>query len=127
VFVFPIVGGAAMFALWVTARPGISVDALESALHAELGRLATEGPTDADLERVRNLQSSRTASALERISERADRLGQYTCLFDEPERINSEVSRYAAVDAARVVEAMRGSIVEDNRVSLTYVPAEAAS
>ena len=127
VFAFPIVGGAAMFALWVTARPGVSVDALESALHAEFDRLATDGPTDADLERVRNLQSSRTASALERISERADRLGQYTCLFDEPERINTEVSRFAAVDAARVVEAMRGSIVEDNRVSLTYVPAEAAS
>ena len=126
VFVFPIVGGAAMFALWVTARPGVTVDALESALHTELDRLAADGPTDADLERVRNLQSSRTASALERISERADRLGQYTCLFDDPERINTEVSRYAAVDAARVVEAMRGSIVEDNRVSLTYVPAEAA-
>ena len=127
VFVFPIVGGAAMFALWVTARPGVTVEALESALHAELDRLAADGPTDADLERVRNLQSSRTASALERISERADRLGQYTCLFDDPERINTEVSRYAAVDAVRVVEALRGSIVEDNRVSLTYVPAEAAS
>ena len=76
---------------------------------------------------MRNLQSSRTASALERISERADRLGQYTCLFDEPERINTEVSRYAAVDAARIMEAMRASIIEDNRVTLTYVPAEGAS
>ncbi len=127
VFVFPIVGGAAMFALWVTARPGVAVDTLEAALHAELDRLATDGPSDADLERVRNLQSSRTASALERISERADRLGQYTCLFDEPERINTEVSRYAAVDAARIMEAMRASIIEDNRVTLTYVPAEGAS
>ena len=127
VFVFPIVGGAAMFALWVTARPGVAVDTLEAALHAELDRLATDGPSDADLERVRNLQSSRTASALERISERADRLGQYTCLFDEPERINTEVSRYSAVDAARIMEAMRASIIEDNRVTLTYVPAEGAS
>ncbi len=127
VFLFPIVGGAAMFALWVTARPGVAVDTLEAALHVELGRLASDGPSDDDLERVRNLQSSRTASALERISERADRLSQYTCLFDDPERINTEVSRYAAVDAARIVEATRGSLVEDNRVMLTYVPAEGAS
>ena len=127
VFLFPIVGGAAMFALWVTARPGVAVDTLEAALHVELGRLAGDGPSDDDLERVRNLQSSRTASALERISERADRLSQYTCLFDDPERINTEVGRYAAVDAARVVEAMRASLVEDNRVMLTYVPAEGAS
>ena len=127
VFVFPIVGGASLFASWVTARPGVELAALEGALLSEIDRLASDGPADADLDRVRNLQASRTASALERISERADRLGQYTCLFDQPERINSEVSRYAAVDARRVMEALRTSIVEDNRVTLSYVPAEAAS
>ena len=51
----------------------------------------------------------------------------YACLFDQPERINSEVARYAAVDAARVSEALRASVRSDNRVTLTYVPAEAAS
>jgi hypothetical protein len=49
----------------------------------------------------------------------------YACLFDDPERINAEVSRYAAVDAARVAEALRASITADNRLTLTYVPAEA--
>ena len=127
VFVFPIVGGASMLAMWVTARPGIALGSLEAALLAEIDRMAADGPTDADLDRVRNLQASRTAASLERIAERADRLGQYACLFDEPERINSEVSRYAAVDGARVGEAMRSSITEDNRVTITYIPAEAAS
>jgi zinc protease len=127
VFCFPIVGGAAMLALWVTARPGIEVEALETALLAELDRLAQEGPTEADLERVRNLQASRSAASLERIGERADRIGMYTCLFDDPDRVNREVERYAAVDATRVAEAMRSGIVADNRVTLTYVPAEAAA
>jgi zinc protease len=127
VFCFPIVGGAAMFALWVTARPGIEVEALETALLAELDRLAQEGPTEADLERVRNLQASRSAASLERIGERADRIGMYTCLFDDPDRVNREVERYAAVDVTRVAEAMRSGIVADNRVTLTYVPAEAAA
>jgi len=127
VFVFPIVGGAAMFSLWVTARPGVDLGRLESSMLAELDRLATAGPTDADLERVRNLHASRSAAALERISERADRLSMYACLFDEPERINTEVSRYAAVDASRVAEAVRAAITPDNRVTLVYVPAEAAA
>jgi zinc protease len=127
VFVFPIVGGAAMFSLWVTARPGVDPEALESATLLELDRLAADGPNDPDLERVRNLQASRSAAALERISERADRLSMYACLFDEPERINAEVSRYAAVDAGRVAEAMRAAITADNRVTLTYVPAEPAA
>ena len=51
----------------------------------------------------------------------------YACLFDEPERVNTEVARYAAVDAPRVAAALRDSAREDNRVTLTYVPAEAGS
>jgi predicted Zn-dependent peptidase len=126
VFVFPIVGGASMLALWVTARPGVSTEALEAATLAELDRLASDGPTDADLERVNNLHAAHVAGALERISERADRLSMYTCLFDEPERINTESSRWEAVDADRVRAALRDSMRADNRVTLTYVPAEAA-
>jgi hypothetical protein len=37
------------------------------------------------------------------------------------------VSRYRAVGADEVVAALQASVVEDNRVTLTYVPAEAAS
>jgi hypothetical protein len=65
-------------------------------------------------------------SSLERISERADRLSMYACLFDQPERLNAEVSRYEAVDAGRVREAMSASLRADNRVVLTYLPAESA-
>ncbi len=127
VFAFPIVGGASLFTLWATARPGIAPETLEAATLSEVDRLAIDGPTDADLERVRNLHAAHSAGSLERIGERADRLSMYACLFDEPERINSEVARYAAVDAARVSEALRASVRSDNRVTLTYVPAEAAS
>jgi predicted Zn-dependent peptidase len=127
VFVFPIVGGASMFTLWVTARPGVTPDTIETATLAEIDRLASDGPTDADLDRVRNLHAAHAAGALERISERADRLSMYACLFDEPQRINAEVQRYADVDGPRVSAALRESLRADNRVTLTYVPAEAAS
>jgi predicted Zn-dependent peptidase len=127
VFVFPIVGGASMFTMWVTARPGVTPERLEAATLAEIDRLAIDGPTDGDLERVRNLHASHAAGALERIAERADRLSMYACLFDAPERINEEVARYTGVDGARVSEALRASIRADNRVTLTYVPAEAAA
>jgi predicted Zn-dependent peptidase len=104
----------------------VSIEALEAATLAELDRLASDGPTDADLERVNNLHAAHVAGALERISERADRLSMYTCLFDEPERINTESSRWEAVDADRVRAALRDSMRAENRVTLTYVPAEAA-
>jgi zinc protease len=127
VLLFPIVGGASMFALWATARPGVEPDRLETATLEEIDRLATDGPAEADLDRVRNLHRAHAAGALARTGERADRLSMYTCLFDAPERVNEEVPRYVAVDADRVRDAMAGSIRPDNRVTMTYVPAEAAS
>jgi len=127
VFVFPIVGGASMFVLWVTARPGVAPETLEAATLAEIDRLATDGPEEADLKRVRNLHAAHAAGALERIGERADRLSMYACLFDQPERINAEVARYSAVDAERVRAALADSIHGENRVILTYLPAEAAA
>ena len=99
VFAFPFVGGATIFTMWVTARPGVGHEALEAALFAEVDRLAAEGPSDDELERVRNLHAANVESSLERVGERADRLSMYACLFDQPERVNSEVSRYLAVDA----------------------------
>jgi predicted Zn-dependent peptidase len=125
VFPFPIVGGASMFAMWATARPGVGHEQLEAGLSAEIDALADSLAGDDELERVRNLHAAAVESSLERISERADRLSMYTCLFDEPERINTEVSRYVAVDAERVRKAMRDTLRPDNRLVLTYLPAEA--
>jgi zinc protease len=123
-FAFPVVGGAAIFALWATARPGIEPGRLEAELHSEIDRLAQEGPSDDELTRVRNLHAAATASSLERISERADRLSMYTCLFDEPERINGEDAHYQAVRAGDVRSVMASVVRPDNQVVLTYVPAE---
>ena len=127
VFVFPIVGGAAMFTMWATARPGVAVEALEAATVAEIDALAADGPGDEELERVRNLHRARAAGALERIGERADRLSMYACLFDDPDRVNVESARYESVDAKRVRSALAASITAENRVTLTYLPAEATA
>jgi zinc protease len=43
-------------------------------------------------------------------------------LWLEPKRINAELSRYQAVDAGRLGEAMAASLRPDNRVVLTYLP-----
>jgi zinc protease len=124
-FVFPLVDGAAVFALWATARPEVSTAELEAALFDEIDRLRADGPSAEELERVRNLHHASVASSLERISERADRLSMYACLFDEPERINAEIECYVAVDAARARVSMDSMLRPESRVVLTYLPAQA--
>ncbi len=124
VFAFPMVGGASMFTLWATTRPGVDHEELEQALLGEIERLKTDGPSAEELERVRNLHAAGVESSLERLAERADRLSMYTVLFDTPEMINTEVSRYEAVGAERVRAAMAETLRDDNRVVLTYLPAD---
>jgi hypothetical protein len=65
-------------------------------------------------------------TGLEQLGERADRISQYACLFDDPELVNSEVARYDAVDVAQVRAVMAARAGADNRVILTYVPDDQA-
>jgi zinc protease len=123
-FPFSLVGGASILTIWATGSPSVEPAHLESELLTEIDRLADAGPGDDELARVRNLHSAETASSLERISERADRLSQYACLFDEPERINTEDSRYEAVTVDDVRAAMTSFVRPDNRVVLTYLPSD---
>ncbi|HTI29732.1 MAG TPA: insulinase family protein, partial [Methylomirabilota bacterium] len=121
-YAFPFAAGASILMLSATARPGIEPAVVEAALWAEIERLAAAGPTDEELDRVRTLHAVSVESDLEHVGERAERLAAYAGLFDEPERINTEVSRYAAVDAERVRQQMAASMGSDNRAVLTYIP-----
>jgi predicted Zn-dependent peptidase len=88
----------------------------------EIEDLATTGPTDDELERVRTLHASTVERGMEEVGERADRLSQYTCLFDQPERINTEVADYDAVSADAIRRALPDQMGADNRYVLTFVP-----
>ena len=125
-FAFPLIGDATMLALWATARPGVEIGELEAALFDEIDRLRADGPSKDELQRARTLHRASIESSLERVSERADRLSMYGCLFDEPERVNDEVARYQRVDGDAVRRALDEWLTPDNRVVLTYLPAAPA-
>jgi predicted Zn-dependent peptidase len=126
-FVFPWAGGSTLLAVWATARPEIEVDTLEAQLLDDVARLATDGPTDDELARARTLHAAAVEQGLEQVGERADRIGQYACLFDRPEMVNTEIERYDAVTAGQVRQAMADRAGTDNRLVLTYIPAEDAA
>jgi hypothetical protein len=51
----------------------------------------------------------------------------YATLLDDPGEINRQLERYLAVEPEAVRAACAEVFVPDNRVVLTYVPAEAAA
>jgi predicted Zn-dependent peptidase len=123
-FVFPWAAGSTVLATWATARPDVDVATLEAQLLEDIARLAADGPTDDELARVRTLHAATVEQALEQVGERADRISQYACLFDKPDMVNTEIERYDAVSAEQVRRVLAERAGADNRLVLTYMPAE---
>jgi zinc protease len=124
-YAFPVVVGAAMLVVWATARPGVAVEELEAALDAELADLS--GVTDAEVTRAVRLIEARQLDELQKVDERADQLSMFTCLFDDPELINTELDRVRAVRAADVREFADRHLDPGHAATLVYVPAGGAS
>jgi zinc protease len=119
-YAFPVVVGAAMLVLWATARPGVGVAELEGALDAEMADLT--GVTDEEVTRAIRLIEARQLDELQKVDERADQLSMFTCLFDDPGLINTELDRIRAVGAGDVREFAARHLDPRHAATLVYVP-----
>src|SRR5690606_36333641 len=97
-YAFPVVVGASMMVLWATARPGTPLADVDEALTEQVEALAAVD--DADVERAIAMLEASHLSELQTVDERADQLSMYTTLFDDPDRINTELGRVRAVRTA---------------------------
>ncbi|HUQ44607.1 MAG TPA: pitrilysin family protein [Candidatus Limnocylindria bacterium] len=123
VFTMGFVSGGSVSMGMATARPGVDLVRLETAFWEELQRLGRELPSDDEMERAKALTEADELSALQQVSEKADRLSMYATLFDDPGMINTILPRYLSTTAEQIREAAAAVFVEENRVVLTYVPA----
>jgi zinc protease len=118
---FPIVVGASMFTIWVTARPGVAIADLEARLTEQVEIL--RGVEDRDVERAIALLEARDLQDLQSVDERADQLSMHMTLFDDPSRINTELERVRGVSTAAVRDFAEKYLRADNRAALQYIPA----
>ncbi|HEY5609827.1 MAG TPA: pitrilysin family protein [Thermoanaerobaculia bacterium] len=125
-FVFPSEStGIAL--LVATAKEGISAEKLETALDAEIENLAENGISEDELNRVKNQTETDYAHQIEDYSDRADLLNMFTTYFNDPNMLNQLLDRYRAVTVADVQQAAAKYFVASNRVTLYYLPLDAAT
>jgi zinc protease len=89
-----------IFGLEALARPGHTNAELETAIDAELSRLAQEGPTQAEVDRARNGIERRMFEGLEKVGGnggRANRLNYYNQYTGDPGYLSKDVERYRRV------------------------------
>ena len=111
-----------MFAVVATASPGVNVERVEAAVWEEMERMTREPVSEDELGRALALLETGELAALQHVEERADRLSMYATLFDDPGRINEQLGRYLAVDAAAIQAAAAATFQTDNRAFGIYMP-----
>ncbi len=113
---------ASMLAMWISPKPGISPERVETAADEVLQRLMAEGPTAEELDRAKNVWKTDIAEEMSELSSRADLLSMATTYFGDPREALRFDDRADAVTAADVQRVARMVLDSDNRVTVTYVP-----
>ncbi|MBL8724764.1 MAG: insulinase family protein [Planctomycetes bacterium] len=115
-----------MFVLDATCAPGADLDAVERAIEAELQRLATEGPTAAELGRQQVAVELRQLNRLQSLAAVADQLNAYQFAFGEPDSFARDLARYRVVTPAAVQRWTTQSLGLGQRLVLRVLPEQPA-
>ena len=94
-----------LFQVGATAKPGHNLDEITAAVTAEIDRLASDGPTEAELARARNTHLADFYKSLEHLQTRADLLNHYQHVLGDPDGVARDVARYERTTAESVREA----------------------
>ncbi len=112
-----------LFVIRATARGDATLEQIEQLVTAEVARLAKEGPTPRELERIKTKIEYGFVSALENIGGfggKADRLNQYNTLLGDPGKLAADLARYRTASAASVRDSVQRWVDTRNRLQVRY-------
>jgi len=116
-----------IFEVIVTAKPGHTPEELEKAIDDEVARLATEGPTEAEVEASRQAIYRDEVTSLERVgffNGIADRLNRYNYYLKTPDYLNKDLGRYATVTPQSVKRFVAQYLTKSARAVVYGIPGE---
>ncbi len=111
-----------LFTIDVRPRPGADLARIEAVIEEELGKIKTNGITEAEFQKSLNMIRSQYYFGLQSINGKAGALGQAEILYGSYEKAFSRMEDYGAVKRDRVAEAARKVFQENNKTVGTLVP-----
>jgi zinc protease len=116
-----------VFELQATAKPGVKPEDLEKAIDEELDKLRAEGPTQAELDRARNLIETHIITSLERLGGfggLADRLNRYNQFLQDPGYLPKDLARYDRATTADLKKIADEKLTTSSRVVVYGLPGD---
>jgi len=117
-------GPSALY-IFALPKPGEDPDAIRQQIFDEISRIATDGPTDAEMEKILNSLCNDAVRGRQSTMYRAQRLAEFALYDSDPKLIDGELDHYLSITASDIKNAVARYIDVDNRVVLDIVPAAA--
>jgi predicted Zn-dependent peptidase len=108
--------------LQATAREGVAIEQIESAIDEEVARISVDGITDDELTRAKNRAEIEYAHQLETFDARADLIGMMSTYFGDPSLIQRWLEPYRSATAEDLAHVARKYLIPENRVTSLFVP-----
>jgi zinc protease len=116
---------SSVFVLTATAAPGRSLSDVAARIDVALTRLASDGPTEAEMERSRAQIESHFLYRLQTVGGfggKSDQLNAYNVLRGDPGYFEADLSRYQAATRESVRTPTARHLLSSGRVALSVVP-----
>ncbi|HEX7774092.1 MAG TPA: pitrilysin family protein [Pyrinomonadaceae bacterium] len=117
-------GPSALY-IFALPKPGQEVSTIREKIFDEIRRIATDGPTEAEMEKLLNSLCNDSVRGRQSTMYRAQRLAEFALYDSDPHLVDSELDHYLAVTADDIKNAVARYVNVDNRVVLDIIPAAA--
>jgi zinc protease len=118
--------GPSAFYIFALPKPGQEVSTIREQIFDEIRLISTNGPTEAEMEKLRNSLCNDAVRGRQSSMYRAQRLAEFALYDSDPHLVDSELDHYLAITADDIKNAMARYVNVDNRVVLDIIPAPAA-
>jgi zinc protease len=117
--------GPSAWYIFALPKPGAEVATIRRQIFEEINRLATSGPTDAEMEKLRNSLCNDAVRGRQATMYRAQRLAEYLLYDGDPHLIDTELDQYLRITAEDIKSSASSFLDVDNRVVLDIIPSAA--
>ena len=119
--------GPSTLYVFAIPKPGHSTGAIRATIQEEIKRLATEGPSPDEMEKLRNTLLNDTVRNRQSTLYRAQRLAEFTLYDGDPDIVNTELERYLAITPDEIKSAVSRYLLTDNHSIMEVVPEHMAA
>ncbi|MCE1173052.1 MAG: insulinase family protein [Propionibacteriales bacterium] len=116
----PLIGGNSIGLIQLRGLPDRGVAEGVQATLEQVERLATDGPTEDELNRIKAQFGREWLMDLARLDTRADLISAFTVLHDDPGRVNRRLVELTSITAAQVRDAAATLLRPEHRAELIY-------